>query len=585
MASSISKVWPGVYTKITDNSQYIEALSSNMIGFICVCSEKGPDNVPRMTTSASDFIRTYGSPNNAKYGQASYIALQYLKTLSNLYVMRVTHPDATYAFKAWKLGHEDSNEVTTYQVDSEGNKVELTEAKEDNAVLVSADDLASKSLEQIISDNTTQNEAGEDVSPFIIIPESAVLNYTIDPTVKLYGVRGANRSSGETEVTSMRPTGDVDMAGFKFTGKSFSAAFESADVIQVSNSVFEDLTAAQGNSDNITVVEFDSSSVELPIEDEVKVVETVNTERNYVFEEAELSGFKTAPEMEYPLNNDLADIIFYPYGRGEYYNNIGFKLTKAKKSYPEAFVLDIYTKSENSAYPSLVESFIISFDRDATDSSGASIFIQDVLDRYSEYLRCKVSENIGVYEENSEEEDADGNISNTIVNYDGLAMTQIDYLAQGSDGPMYTKSGAINWQEMEGPVANAYLGLNINPDTGEDNSFIQDTEDFDITLVLDFGGKLGVKTNIVELCNIRNTCFGLLDNGYYDETGNKNAQAAINMRLTDHNWSNYRVALYEPYTKVYDAYTGKYIWVSPLFHVIDNAARTARDYDIFWAFA
>ena len=597
MASSISSGFPGIRTKIVDSSQYIEALSSNMIGFICICSEKGPDNVPRMTTSASDFIRTYGAPNSAKYGQGGYVALQYLKTLSNLYVMRVLPNEATYAFKAMKLTSEDTVTTTTYQVDKNGNKVELVEAKEDNAVLVTAEELALKDLATIVEENTTYDEEGKVLTtPVVIIPESVDLNYTIDPTVKMYGVRGKNRELGETEVTSMNPSGNIDMTGFKFTGKAFAAPLSDTDetiVIKVSNSVFEGLSEA-GN--NVTVVEFDasdpSSSVEVPenLEDnEVKVVETVETERNYVFnDDVDTMYFNSVSQIVTAVNDGDADIIFYPYGRGEYYNNIGFKLTKARKSYPGAFVIDVYTKSKDAARPSLVESFIVSFDREATDTSGASIFIEDVLDRYSEYIRCKCSENIGSYEESPEDTvDEDGNIAKKTVSYDNLAMATYAFLDGGSDGAMYTKSGAIDWSVMESPMIFAYSGSEElrNPETDEGNGFIQDTEDFDISVVFDAGYSSNVKSAILDLCQIRNTCFGILDNGEYVENGNRSAKAAIDKRLTDNNWSDYRIALYEPYTKIYDAYTGKYVWMTPIYHVIDLMARTARDYDIFWAFA
>jgi len=597
LASSISSGFPGVRTKIVDSSQYIEALSSNMIGFICICSEKGPDNVPRMTTSASDFIRTYGAPNSSKYGQGGYVALQYLKTLSNLYVMRVLPNEATYAFKAMKLTSEDTVTTTTYQVDKDGKKVELVEAKEDNAVLVTAEELALKDLATIVEENTTYDEEGNVLTtPVVIVPESVNLNYTIDPVVKMYGVRGKDRNLGETEVTSMNPSGNIDMTGFKFTGKAFAAPLSDTDetlVIKVSNSVFEGLSEA-GN--NVTVVEFDASdpetSVEVPenLEDnEVKVVETVETERNYVFnDDVDTMYFNSVSQIVTAVNDGDADIIFYPYGRGEYYNNIGFKLTKARKSYPGAFVIDVYTKSKDAARPSLVESFIVSFDRDATDNSGASIFIEDVLDRYSEYIRCKCSENIGSYEEAPEDTvDEDGNITKETVSYDNLAMTTYAFLDGGSDGAMYTKSGAIDWSVMESPMIFAYSGNEElkNPETDEGNGFIQDTEDFDISVVFDAGYRPTIKSAILDLCQMRNTCFGILDNGEYTENGNRSAKAAIDKRLSENNWSDYRIALYEPYTKIYDAYTGKYVWMTPIYHVVDLMARTARDYDIFWSFA
>lgn len=587
MASSISSGFPGVRTKIVDSSQYIEALSSNLIGFICICSEKGPDNTPVMATSASDFIRRYGQPSMNKFGPGAYVALQYLKTLSNLYVMRVLPDDATYAYKALKLTSTDT--VTKYQeveeVDAEGNTVKVYKeivpvTISENAYAVTEEDL-SKDLNEVLSnlpEGTTD----------VIVPEGAFgYSLTMDDGTAFKGARASvkptsdeARTGGETVIEApVEAVGDITISGVTFKGNALSSEFADTGVIVVSNSIFSELSAA-GTS--FSVVEYNPSDPETSFdasETEDMVIKEV-IDREYSFLDTELKYFNDAPSIDTPLNEGEADIIFYPYGRGEYYNNIGFKLTKARKSYEGAFVLDIYTKSDTSVYANLVESFIVSFDQDATDSSGASIFIKDVLDRYSEYLRCKVSENIGQYEESTDEE-----LKVINVSYDNLAMTQIDYLSGGSDGEMYTKSGALDWSKMTSPMVMAYSGLIINPETGEDNGFMTDTEDWDVSVIYDCGYPTPVKDAIIELCNTRNTCFGILDNGIYTEQGNKNAKAAVDERLSDHNWSNYRVALYEPYTKIYDAYTGRNVWMTPIYHVCDLMVRTARDYDIFWAFA
>ena len=517
--------------------------------------------------------------------------------------MRVLPSDATYASRCLKLSSSQTETVAPskyYQVDANGNKVELKETKFSTAVLVSSEDLAAKSINDIIEENKTENGA----DPVIIIPESASLNYTIDPTVKLYGDKGADRSDGNTEITSMNPSGNVEMFGFSFTGKALAGSFENAEVIQISNSTFENLSqcyASSGTSFN--VVEFDASdpetSVEIPEEQEFRVIEEINKEvvKSYNFAEAEnLSGFNLVTQMDSAVNDEDADIIFFPYGRGEYYNKIGYKITKAKKSYENSFVFDIYVRQDKTNFNSLVESFIVSFDLNATDSSGASLFIKDVLDNYSEYLRCKVSENIGVYDEETTDTVEDGDvvtITHFSADYDNLAMGKPEFLTGGTDGPMYTKSGALDWKVMEGPMGDAYLGAgdpdtltgHINPETGEDVSYITDTEDFDVTVIFDAGYPDYVKKNIEALCDARNTCFGILDNGIYYENGCKSAKAAIDRRLSDTNYSNYRLALYEPYTKVYDSYTGKYLWMTPIYHIADLMTKTARDYDIFWAFA
>ena len=91
-----TNIFPGVYTTIVDESFTMQPLPGT-IGFICLFSEKGPDNVPRMTTSVQDLINTYGVGNPAKYGQGWYIAKQYLSILGNLYVLRALPDDAGFA--------------------------------------------------------------------------------------------------------------------------------------------------------------------------------------------------------------------------------------------------------------------------------------------------------------------------------------------------------------------------------------------------------------------------------------------------------------------------------------------------------
>ena len=168
----------------------------------------------------------------------------------------------------------------------------------------------------------------------------------------------------------------------------------------------------------------------------------------------------------------------------------------------------------------------------------------------------------------------------------------------GKDGTMYDKNGNLDWnaevdvddtgkkkENMVMALSNAYCGLNVNPETGEYNDEITDTENMDFTVVFDAGWPTPVKDAIVDLCDSRQSCFGFLDNGVAAENGNRSAKHAIDKRLTDHNYNDYRVALYEPYTKLYDSFTGTYFWATPMIHVASCFTRTARDKNIWWAAA
>jgi len=96
----MANVSPGVFTKIIDLSQFIQAVPST-IGFISAITEKGEDNVLRFIGSRADFISEFGEPNittyGKNYGQGPYCAYNYLGEAGSLYFMRVLSDNATYA--------------------------------------------------------------------------------------------------------------------------------------------------------------------------------------------------------------------------------------------------------------------------------------------------------------------------------------------------------------------------------------------------------------------------------------------------------------------------------------------------------
>ena len=89
--------------------------------------------------------------------------------------------------------------------------------------------------------------------------------------------------------------------------------------------------------------------------------------------------------------------ILYPIGRGDYYNQIGVRFTEySNPMISGVYVLDIYEK-QSDGDEVIIESFEVSFDVKATDSSGDSIFIGYILDMYSSVLRCEMTLASGAY--------------------------------------------------------------------------------------------------------------------------------------------------------------------------------------------
>ena len=90
---------PGVYTKIIDLSEYVQAVPGT-IGFIPFISEQGPDN-QLIFTNSSDFYVDFGLPNinyvGKAYGQGPYMASSFLRESESLYVVRCLPDDAAWS--------------------------------------------------------------------------------------------------------------------------------------------------------------------------------------------------------------------------------------------------------------------------------------------------------------------------------------------------------------------------------------------------------------------------------------------------------------------------------------------------------
>jgi len=103
-----------------------------------------------------------------------------------------------------------------------------------------------------------------------------------------------------------------------------------------------------------------------------------------------ISGLNSMDEIETQLTQigDTYPIcILYPIGRGDYYNLISVRLTRhVNPMYEGVYILDVYEK-QTDGDDVIVESFTISLNIDARDRSGDSIFITDILEKYSNILR------------------------------------------------------------------------------------------------------------------------------------------------------------------------------------------------------
>ena len=100
---------------------------------------------------------------------------------------------------------------------------------------------------------------------------------------------------------------------------------------------------------------------------------------------ADINTALVAHGHTYPL------CMIYPIGRGEYYNGIGVRFSQYSNPLVSGiYVLDIYEKQSDGT-ETIIESFEVSFDPTAIDSSGDSIWIVYILNNFSSVLRADMT--------------------------------------------------------------------------------------------------------------------------------------------------------------------------------------------------
>lgn len=115
--------------------------------------------------------------------------------------------------------------------------------------------------------------------------------------------------------------------------------------------------------------------------------------------------------LEYEMSNaDRATVdgyrnnmLFYaiPKGRGKYYDKYGFRIY-LNESYDSSYDFRVYNfeviEYDEYENASIIDGpFYVSLDPDSTTASGESMFIEDVVNRYSKYLKVKFNEDAYVY--------------------------------------------------------------------------------------------------------------------------------------------------------------------------------------------
>lgn len=287
-------------------------------------------------------------------------------------------------------------------------------------------------------------------------------------------------------------------------------------------------------------------------------------------------------------------IIFYPIGRGSYYNNMHIDMRLSKRSIHEpndfnkVLIIDIYNTEGGNKLK--VESYEVSFNPNHKDLSGNSMFIQDVINKYSSYVRVAMNREIftdtALFTRNIHSDIQQLFQRYSIRNRHGSTSLPPKF-QHGDDGTIFDKYDNLDWEQATSILVRAYTGQIVNPaalDQGNPyESDVLDREMRQFDLIFDAGYPGDVKVAIQTLIDARHQdCFGLIDLG-----DNASAKAAFQARTEEGGvgrpFNTPFIGIYEPYSLVYDSYAGRDVWITPVYHAARAYALTDTRYGKFHA--
>ena len=531
----MSNVSPGVYSKIIDLSNYVQAVPST-IGCIMALTKKGRDNQFLFIGSRAELISEFGEPDirdyGKNYGQGLYEAYNFLGESGALYFQRCLPNNATY-------GH--------IKIDVQYGPLDSTAA-----VIVS---YCSASLNTINEIRSNLEKVGN-TYPLCIIRPIGRGDYYNAISVRI--TEHANQMFNGVyvlDVYEKQSDGDeviVESFEVSFDPKATDRSGDSIFISHILNmySSYLRCEMEQTESTEEEVVYAPGYDIVAKVYDKEIGSVSVDKTLGVLFDNKQDFGdWQTDPESG---NADYVVIAKDAKGNS-LYGWLGLATGTLQDSINvwNGRDLDIASRGWTCNDPDVIP------EGETTSNLTRALAAFD-------------EETIITYEiRQSFTSIADAFLSDTPVP-----------IKKGSDGDLLDASGRFVQSEGEFALVQGYAGLLTNPATGQIEDSITDTENFYFTMVFDAGYTSNVKTTISTLVQTRRDCIALLDNG-----DNPTFTAAMTKRQKDHKFNNFYCALYECYNKVYDVFTGANIWVSPLYHMSYLFPRNDNVAEIWYAAA
>ena len=557
-----------INTRIIDRSFVTQVAQGTTTLYAAMLAEQGPDNEIVTLNDPSEFLFNFGDPNLEKYGQTGYNVLRWLQAGGKAHVIRTLPSTASY-----------SNVILNLNLAAVGPS---------SSVAASSATISSTVLSVLT--NTATWQGIYDGTMTLNINGITVIVTSLD-------------FSGVTNGGDMAVTGP-EIAAIINGALNLPGTANDVTVAYATLTGFTLTTTATGAATSLTIgaVTAPDVSFHLGLANQTDTGTDLipgvgaNTSITPSFNNSTLGAAASVAGLQALVGDVVVDnstvglglavpvMAFYPKGRGSYYNaNYGISLA-VMSSLDKTFEFRTYelniTAVDGSGNSIVIEGpFVVSFDTLAKSKSRESMYIANVINKYSKYLNVYVNsnniqqvldymdfKNSGVFNPlhidlvfGKQKKDATVAIHSIGAGYTFQWITtsfslltnpyksKEGLLASGRDvalGVFSTENAALQAQE-ESILAAAYSGTTVTE--------ILNVKKYLIDVVLDANYSSAVKEAVGAFISARGDCVGMLDVGFQ-----ANHTQSINERLSNPGlmMSDFRLSVWAHDFIVRDTYNG-----------------------------
>jgi hypothetical protein len=579
-----------VYMSVEDKSYIGPTTEVGRTVFASILSDRGPHKRIVEVTSKAEYQKLFGIPDIQKCSQTHYMLDKALEYTGKVLVCRVT-PDDSYL-----------------------SNVVIKDTSLDDALIIKGDfsftsgssviECAPELIEQISIGDYVFSETDTEVNSIKVIGLNK--SYGVITLESVYaGTGGISNLVKDTKTTISGLFTFLDTTsetlGLDYTGYGeIHCSLEDMDQLTLGSWVYLSTDTITESRQIVSLTE-GASAVGI-VKLDTPYTGTIGTGNIKTY-----LPYSSYSEPNIVSVNDIeveGSFVYYFYanGAGSFYNDLvikGVRNFELEKMYVdddgnpfyENVFMDFYVyKNNDNGTQTLMEGpYVVSLTRKTPNNeiikdfiTGTAIYIEDVINSSSQFIRVVSGSQVEALTNPVFGTQKRLQLMTELLKENPIAINNITKgglnFSEGSNGTgLYDSFGNISPSElMYGRVASSYNGSLTSIDGSIEMMPEQIFPVYSIDYIISGGFPANVQIAAASLASAREDCHHLADTGlaYNSVTSDLYARRTI---MPLNNWTT---SLYVQYRQIRDVYTGRMIWISPVYHAIQNHLNVDNKYFI-----